>query len=1000
MAMFASPLATKAPSVSRKSVNARQAPARTAIEETENQKPEHSVSIRDRDWGARAPLEAPGAEGNRIENPHSGVPARRLQWSIANVSMAPHVEPPLESKQPLAGPRRTLPAKLVEERSHENGIRSSEGLGETGKRRNLPEPVLRALRSSQGERLPDPLAAGFSRKFGHDLSTVTIKHGEEAAEAVRSIGANAFARGGDVFFRQGAYRPESKDGQALLAHELAHVVQQSGGGRLSSARGGAAEESAQRASLEQREGRDSLDAGPRARLGIAADNGFTFEDEEAQRTVQSTEDEAADRVLDIEDNANRSRAQLGVTDAGVAAKDEHAQKIRDQVQTSLARKEKAASKRKPAGKQKPKPAAAKAPPGINSSPDLRSASSDEVEAQRRARAKAQILSTDPKQRVRLGRDLDNTETAAGAAEKRERARSIKHQILSTRADLELLEQQVVESNERRKNTSSLVTGTIHFWGGAWTEIKGEDFAMANLHIGEAKKALEEGRLDEAWDSMEDAKMEYEDLQYQYDEYGEGIQKGGRRAIIGAAAAPFIPLAIAAAPAVAGAGVATGSAIGGGVTTVVEGTAAVAQAYPIASATIAGLSIAAQASEAITGKSTGILNPGRAINALNPARLITGAPADIGVGRDLSGSERAVSLVGLGLDLLGMHLGPRAPATPTGGTDPMIPSPVDDVAAVGAAGGQAGQSVRALPGTGVSDGVPAGQLRSVAPDGTKGPVNGNPAAQNRSFPGGDAANDNLHVTPQSQAQRVPVAATGTDGGQPVVAIDADMTSGDLQGAGGAQMVRKPTSRTPARIPTRPEVRPAPPAGHPADTVEKFEQRGGVIQNKGVKTPTPDGPTAQPKDENFDQQKAKKLGDSDGSPETEAVYEANKGQAGMAEKPLHHVFPQNAKIRIRLSNGETRLQNSRQWFQKRGFVGERDIDQSTVKMEEAYHQAVHGGGDYKLGKTDAFDWNSKVADTLGAAEAALGGRMLTYDEIFAIVLKLMREYAIPQHFVPYK
>jgi hypothetical protein len=229
----------------------------------------------------------------------------------------------------------------------------------------------------------------------------------------------------------------------------------------------------------------------------------------------------------------------------------------------------------------------------------------------------------------------------------------------------------------------------------------------------------------------------------------------------------------------------------------------------------------------------------------------------------------------------------------------------------------------------------------------------------------------------------------------------MTSGDLQGAGGAQMARKPTSRTPARVPARPGVRPAPPAGHPVDTVEKFEQRGGVIQNKGVKTPTPDGPTAQPKDQSFDQQRAKQLDDNDSSPETDAVNEANKAQAGMAAKPLHHVFPQNAKIRAVDERGNVFKQDSRAWFEKRGFVGERNIDQSTVEMEKAYHEAIHGGGDYKLGRTDGFDWNSKVADTLGAAEAELGGaRLLTYDENFAIVLRLMREYAIPQHFVPYK
>jgi hypothetical protein len=42
----------------------------------------------------------------------------------------------------------------------------------------------------------------------------------------RSIQAKAFTVGQDIFFRQSAYEPGSRDGQTLLAHELSHVVQQ------------------------------------------------------------------------------------------------------------------------------------------------------------------------------------------------------------------------------------------------------------------------------------------------------------------------------------------------------------------------------------------------------------------------------------------------------------------------------------------------------------------------------------------------------------------------------------------------------------------------------------------------------------------------------------------------------------------------------------------------------------------------------------------------------
>jgi len=44
----------------------------------------------------------------------------------------------------------------------------------------------------------------------------------------KSIQAKAFTTGQDVFFRQGAYVPSSRNGQELIAHELTHVVQQNG----------------------------------------------------------------------------------------------------------------------------------------------------------------------------------------------------------------------------------------------------------------------------------------------------------------------------------------------------------------------------------------------------------------------------------------------------------------------------------------------------------------------------------------------------------------------------------------------------------------------------------------------------------------------------------------------------------------------------------------------------------------------------------------------------
>jgi hypothetical protein len=61
-----------------------------------------------------------------------------------------------------------------------------------------------------------------------DLSDVTVHTDETADSLNRSVSARAFATGTDVYFAKGEYNPGSADGDRLIAHELAHVVQQRG----------------------------------------------------------------------------------------------------------------------------------------------------------------------------------------------------------------------------------------------------------------------------------------------------------------------------------------------------------------------------------------------------------------------------------------------------------------------------------------------------------------------------------------------------------------------------------------------------------------------------------------------------------------------------------------------------------------------------------------------------------------------------------------------------
>lgn len=88
--------------------------------------------------------------------------------------------------------------------------------------RPLPAPVL----SAGGQPLPTALRREFEPFFGHDLSRVRIHADAPARLAAVQLNADAFAMGRDIGFAADRYRPDTVGGRRLLAHELAHVVQQ------------------------------------------------------------------------------------------------------------------------------------------------------------------------------------------------------------------------------------------------------------------------------------------------------------------------------------------------------------------------------------------------------------------------------------------------------------------------------------------------------------------------------------------------------------------------------------------------------------------------------------------------------------------------------------------------------------------------------------------------------------------------------------------------------
>ena len=92
-----------------------------------------------------------------------------------------------------------------------------------------PAPALvHEVLSSPGRSLDAPTRAFFEPRFGHDFGAVRIYDDGQAAASARSMGALAYTVGRDIVFGRGEYAAGTDSGRRLLAHELAHVMQQAG----------------------------------------------------------------------------------------------------------------------------------------------------------------------------------------------------------------------------------------------------------------------------------------------------------------------------------------------------------------------------------------------------------------------------------------------------------------------------------------------------------------------------------------------------------------------------------------------------------------------------------------------------------------------------------------------------------------------------------------------------------------------------------------------------
>lgn len=118
-----------------------------------------------------------------------------------------------------------------EEKAQTTSVNPKAEVSATQNRSHSPEDFSASLeKSKQGGK---PLAKGIRQmmehRFGEDFSHVYIHVNDpESTSMNRSIRAKAFTHENHIFFNTGKYNPNTKDGQWLLAHELTHVIQQTG----------------------------------------------------------------------------------------------------------------------------------------------------------------------------------------------------------------------------------------------------------------------------------------------------------------------------------------------------------------------------------------------------------------------------------------------------------------------------------------------------------------------------------------------------------------------------------------------------------------------------------------------------------------------------------------------------------------------------------------------------------------------------------------------------
>jgi hypothetical protein len=160
------------------------------------------------------------------------IPIHRLQQSLGNKALArlfretfaTPAMPQVGRKCSCGGDAKEECAECREKRlARQSSSVSADCAG------SVAPPIVEDVLATPGQPLADSAGRTLEPGFGHDFSGVRVDDDSKAAESASSVNALAYTVGNHIVFNAGQYSPGTSDGNRLLAHELTHTIQQTGG---------------------------------------------------------------------------------------------------------------------------------------------------------------------------------------------------------------------------------------------------------------------------------------------------------------------------------------------------------------------------------------------------------------------------------------------------------------------------------------------------------------------------------------------------------------------------------------------------------------------------------------------------------------------------------------------------------------------------------------------------------------------------------------------------